>query len=58
MALLVIFTVNSCKPIANQQQLLQTIHAILTGAEQTGKYILLLKGKHIGLLSNPTSVIH
>ena len=58
MALLVILTVNSCKPIANQQQLLQIIHAILTGAEQTEKYLPLLKGKRIGVLSNPTSDIH
>ena len=58
MTLLAILTVNSCKPITNQQQLLQTTHAILTGAEQTEKYLPLLKGKRIGVLSNPTSVIH
>ena len=30
---------------------------ILTGAEQTGKYLPLLKGKRIAMLGNPTSVI-
>lgn len=31
--------------------------AILTGADQTEKYLPLMKGKRIGLLGNPTSVI-
>jgi hypothetical protein len=30
---------------------------IKTGAEQTEKYLLYLKGKRIGVLANPTSII-
>jgi uncharacterized protein YbbC (DUF1343 family) len=30
---------------------------IKTGADQTGKYLPLLKGKRIGILANPTSII-
>lgn len=30
---------------------------ILTGAEQTEKYISLLKGKRVGILANPTTII-
>ena len=30
---------------------------ILTGAEQTGQYLPLLKGKRIGVLANPTTII-
>src|SRR5687767_2365687 len=34
-----------------------TTHQIVTGAEQTEKYLPLLKGKRVGILANPTSVI-
>jgi uncharacterized protein YbbC (DUF1343 family) len=30
---------------------------IITGAEQTGKYLPLLKGKRVGILANPTTII-
>lgn len=30
---------------------------IITGAEQTGKYLPLLKGKRVGILANPTTVV-
>ena len=32
--------------------------AIQTGAEQTGKYIPLLKGKRVAIMANPTSIIN
>src|SRR5688572_21550604 len=34
-----------------------TIAPIITGAEQTEKYLPLLKNKRVGILANPTSVI-
>ena len=57
MTILAILSINSCKPIANHQQSFQTTPVILTGAEQTEKYLPLLKGKRIGILANPTTVI-
>src|SRR5688572_5201844 len=38
--------------VANQVE-----KSILTGADQTEKYLPLIKGKRIGILGNPTSVI-
>ena len=31
--------------------------AIRTGAEQTAKYLPLIKGKRVGILANPTTII-
>jgi len=36
---------------------LVTVNRILTGAEQTEKYLPLLEGKRVGMVVNPTSVI-
>src|SRR5688572_21036665 len=33
------------------------IHQIITGADQTEKYLPLLKNKRVGILANPTTVI-
>lgn len=49
--LLCYFTLSSC------QQALREINPILTGAEQTERYINLLSGKHIAVVCNHTSVI-
>ena len=57
MAILAILHVNSCKPIAHNQQSLQSTPNLLTGADQTEKYLPLLIGKRIGILANPTTVI-
>jgi uncharacterized protein YbbC (DUF1343 family) len=46
--ILVLFLSWSCTGISNN---------IITGAEQTEKYISLLKGKRVGILANPTTVI-
>lgn len=34
-----------------------TENKIITGAEQTEKYLPILKGKRVGILANPTTVI-
>lgn len=39
------------------QQSAAAVAPLVTGAEQTGKYLSLLQGKRIGILGNPTSVI-
>jgi uncharacterized protein YbbC (DUF1343 family) len=46
--ILILFLSWSCKGMSNN---------IITGAEQTEKYISLLKGKRVGILANPTTVI-
>lgn len=46
--ILILFLLWSCKGISGN---------IITGAEQTEKYISLLKGKRVGILANPTTVI-
>lgn len=46
--ILILFLSWSCTGMSNN---------IITGAEQTEKYISLLKGKRVGILANPTSVI-
>ena len=46
--ILILFLSWSCKSISNN---------IVTGAEQTEKYISFLKGKRVGILANPTTVI-
>ncbi len=48
---------NSGKPHAESGQPRIQMAAIKTGAEQTAKYLPLLKDKRVGIVGNPTSVI-
>jgi uncharacterized protein YbbC (DUF1343 family) len=49
----------SCKsaPRESNHQLEQKNSSIVTGAEQTEKYMHLLKGKRVAVLANPTTII-
>lgn len=42
---------------SKQKEIKEDTSVILTGAEQTEKYLPLLKGKRVGMVVNPTSVI-
>ncbi len=53
--LLVIST--SCAPIQQNQKTVNNTEPIKTGAEQTEKYLPLLKGKRIAIMANPTTII-
>ena len=39
------------------QRVASSENGIITGADQTGKYVAYLKGKRVGILANPTTVI-
>ena len=57
--LLCIFTINlqkDAKPIAQPQSSVHQAH-IVTGADQTEKYVPYLQGKRVAILANPTSRI-
>jgi len=54
MALLMTVSLN---PKGNAQKATKTIHPIITGADQTEKYIDLLKNKRVGILANPTTIV-
>ncbi|HZL08620.1 MAG TPA: DUF1343 domain-containing protein [Prolixibacteraceae bacterium] len=57
-AFALVFTfLNSCGNSIRKQVSAEKISAIQTGAEQTEKYLPLLKGKRIAIVANQTSVI-
>lgn len=48
----------TCKPTGKSQSAISTGTAsIITGADQTEKYLPLLKGKRVAILANPTTII-
>ena len=48
----------TCKPTGKSQSAISTGTAsIITGANQTEKYLPLLKGKRVAILANPTTII-
>ena len=55
---IVCFTVN-CKsaPKESNRESFPVKHQVVTGAEQTEKYLPLLKGKRVAVLANPTTII-
>lgn len=57
---LIAISLNFCGSSKHQSQnsIDQNKIQIQTGAEQTGKYISLLKGKRVAIMANPTSVIN
>jgi len=46
---------NSAAPVINRKPVVKT--GIITGADQTGKYVPYLKGKRVGMVVNPSSRI-
>jgi uncharacterized protein YbbC (DUF1343 family) len=56
--LCLIFSITACAQGAKTKQAAKSkTNRLLTGAEQTEKYLPLLKGKRIGMVVNPTSII-
>lgn len=59
-SIVLVFTIVLASLITDAQQtngINSTQNVVKTGAEQTEKYLLLLKGKRIGIVANQTSVI-
>ncbi|MEJ7560753.1 MAG: DUF1343 domain-containing protein [Pedobacter sp.] len=55
--LLMIVNISSSAQLASSSQSKSTISEIVTGADQTEKYLTYLKGKRIGLVANQSSII-
>ena len=53
----VLFLLSYCKPSQVVGEVNGETAGIITGADQTDKYVPYLKGKRIGILANPTTII-
>jgi len=55
--LLFVLTLLSCRNNSNSQSLVSNKSAVILGAQQTERYLPILKNKNIGIVANQTSVI-
>ena len=55
--LIILFGLNACSEKKQSEEIKEVKKEILTGADQTDKYIPYLEGKNVAVMANPTTII-